>query len=132
MQNSLQDFNGWPIRATHAVCDGDLITSPLDLTATFPSQSKTASYYDDGVDGTFALWASSGGTAYVGMYTVGASYPSNSDVSKCTDSGSICHQDDIEIIFLSTGNATSGWYATWDATEGLTVSPSTSRAVSPA
>ncbi|KAH9928110.1 uncharacterized protein B0H18DRAFT_1118131 [Fomitopsis serialis] len=83
---------------------------------------------------TFARsWASSGGTAYVGMYTVGASYPSNSDVSKCTDSGSICHQDDIEIIFgtaptdqrasLPTGKLTSGWYATRDATGGQTVSP---------
>ncbi|KAH9931826.1 uncharacterized protein B0H18DRAFT_68258 [Fomitopsis serialis] len=39
----------------HPVCDGDFIISPLDLTAAFPSQSKTASYYDDGVDGTFAL-----------------------------------------------------------------------------
>ncbi|KAH9928148.1 uncharacterized protein B0H18DRAFT_1118165 [Fomitopsis serialis] len=52
-------------------------------------------------------WASSGGTAYVGMYTVGASYPSNSDVSKCTDSGSICHQDDIEIVFGTAPSPTS-------------------------
>jgi len=203
-----------PIRP---VRDGDLITSPLDLTATFPSQSKTimltnvvdeamytiyyefpspisASYYEEVVDGSFGSvsgsrllsystyvptttsadgtqdarpqlsqmgtdqvwrcptwtfarsWASSGGTAYVGVYTVGASYPGNSDVSECTDSGSVCHQDDIEIVFgtapsptnaqsaliteiqaryyqfLRTGNPNSGSYATWGATEGQTVS----------
>lgn len=155
-----------PIRP---VRDGDFITSPLDLTATFPSQSKTimltnvvdeamytiygtfpspisASYYDLVVDDTFGSlsgsrllsygpytpaqtttdgtqdarpqlsqmgtdqvwrcptwtfarnWASNGGTAYVGMYTVGASYPGNSEVPECTDTGSVCHQDDIEIV----------------------------------
>ena len=155
-----------PIRP---VRDGDLITSPLDLTATFPSQSKTimltnvvdeamftiyyefpspisASYYDMVVDASFGSvsgsrllsyepyvpaqasadgtqdarpqlsqmgtdqvwrcptwtfarnWASNGGTAYVGMYTVGASYPGNSEVSECTGAGSVCHQDDIEIV----------------------------------
>ncbi|KAH9832939.1 alpha/beta-hydrolase [Rhodofomes roseus] len=203
-----------PIRP---VRDGDLITSPLDLTAPFPSQSKTimvtnvvdeamftiysefpsaisASYYDDVVDGTFGSvsgsrllsyssyapsttnadgtqdarpqlsqmgtdqvwrcptwtfarnWASSGGTAYVGMYTAGASYPGNSDVPECTDSGSVCHQDDIEIVFgtapsptsaqsaliteiqaryyqfLRTGNPNSGSYATWSATDGQAIS----------
>ncbi|KZT69793.1 alpha/beta-hydrolase, partial [Daedalea quercina L-15889] len=202
-----------PIRP---VRDGDLITSPLDLTATFPSQSKTimvtnvvdeamytiysefpsalsASFYDDVVDVTFGStsgarllsyseyipaevtadgtqdarpqlsqmgtdqvwrcptwtfarnWASSGGTAYVGMYTVGASYPGNSDVSECMDSGSVCHQDDIEIVFgtapsptsaqsaliteiqaryyqfLRTGNPNSGSYATWTPTAGSNV-----------
>lgn len=155
-----------PIRP---VRDGDFITSPLDLTAAFPSQSKTimltnvideamytiygqfpspisASYYDSVVDYTFGSlsgsrllsyqpyvpaaaaadgtqdarpqlsqmgtdqvwrcptwtfarnWASNGGTAYVGMYTVGASYPGNSEVPECTDAGSVCHQDDIEIV----------------------------------
>ncbi|KAH9928173.1 Alpha/Beta hydrolase protein [Fomitopsis serialis] len=191
-----------PIRP---VRDGSLITSPLDLTAAFPSQSKTimltnvvdeamytiysefpsaisSSYYDDVVDGTFGSVSGSRLLSYstyvpsstpadgtqdarpqlsqmgtdqlgverryrvCGMYTVGASYPGNSDVSECTDSGSVCHQDDIEIVFgtapsptsaqsaliteiqaryyqfLRTGNPNSGSYATWGATDGQTVS----------
>jgi len=48
---------------------------------------------------TFARnWVSNGGTAYVGLYTVGASYPGNAAVSFCTESGVVCHQDDIEIV----------------------------------
>lgn len=48
---------------------------------------------------TFARnWVSNGGTAYVGLYTVGASYPGNSAVPFCTDAGVVCHQDDIEIV----------------------------------
>lgn len=52
---------------------------------------------------TFARnWASHGGTAYVGLYTVGASYPGNSQVPFCTQPGVVCHQDDIEIVVSST------------------------------
>lgn len=48
---------------------------------------------------TFARnWVSNGGSVYVGLYTVGASYPGNSAVSFCTESGVVCHQDDIEIV----------------------------------
>lgn len=48
---------------------------------------------------TFARnWVSNGGTAYVGLYTVGVSYPGNSAVSFCTESGVVCHQDDIQIV----------------------------------
>jgi carboxylesterase type B len=51
---------------------------------------------------TFAReWSSKGGTAYVAMYTVGATYPVNSDIDFCTQSGSVCHQDDIEIVVCS-------------------------------
>ncbi|OAX40276.1 alpha/beta-hydrolase [Rhizopogon vinicolor AM-OR11-026] len=57
---------------------------------------------------TFARnWVSKGGTAYVGMYTVGASYPGNSAVSFCTESGVVCHQDDIEIVFGTVSNPSS-------------------------
>ncbi|EGN95639.1 hypothetical protein SERLA73DRAFT_95197 [Serpula lacrymans var. lacrymans S7.3] len=49
---------------------------------------------------TFARnWVQNGGSAYVGLYVVGASYPGNSAVSYCTESGVVCHQDDIEIVF---------------------------------
>ncbi len=52
---------------------------------------------------TFARnWVGSGGKAYVGEYQVGATYPGNDEVPFCTQSGSVCHQDDIEII-VSTG-----------------------------
>ncbi|KAG1903856.1 Carboxylesterase [Suillus fuscotomentosus] len=57
---------------------------------------------------TFARnWVSNGGTAYVGLYSVGASYPSNSAVAFCTEPGVICHQDDIEIVFGTALNPDS-------------------------
>lgn len=57
---------------------------------------------------TFARnWASHGGAAYVGLYTVGASYPGNSQVPFCTQPGVVCHQDDIEIVFGTAQNPTS-------------------------
>ena len=43
-------------------------------------------------------WASKGGPAYVGMYVVGATYPSNGGIPFCTSNGSVCHQDDIQIV----------------------------------
>lgn len=57
---------------------------------------------------TFAAeWTAAGGKAFVGMYTVGSSYPGNSDVSFCTEDGIVCHQDDIMIVFGTTSNPTS-------------------------
>ncbi|KAG2362482.1 alpha beta-hydrolase [Suillus spraguei] len=57
---------------------------------------------------TFARnWVSNGGTAYVGLYSVGASYPGNSAVSFCTEPGVVCHQDDIEIVFGTAPNPDS-------------------------
>lgn len=48
---------------------------------------------------TFARnWAAHGGTAYVGEYVVGATYPGNEAASFCTQPGVVCHQDDIEIV----------------------------------
>ena len=48
---------------------------------------------------TFARnWVQNGGTAYVGKYLVGATYPGNEEVSYCTQPGIVCHQDDIEIV----------------------------------
>ena len=48
---------------------------------------------------TFARnWVQNGGTAYVGKYLIGATYPGNQEVSYCTQPGIVCHQDDIEIV----------------------------------
>ncbi|EJF66136.1 alpha/beta-hydrolase [Dichomitus squalens] len=164
-----------PIRP---VRDGQLITNPLDLTASFPQQSKPiivstvrneagptiyggfpdsvdTSLYEqlvqftfgsprtsrilntavyavspavNGVDPdqrpqleelgtdqiwrcatwTFARnWVGAGGKAYVGEYLVGATYPGNDEVPFCTAGGSVCHQDDIEILFGTVQNPTS-------------------------
>lgn len=49
-------------------------------------------------------WASRGGNVWVGEFTVGATYPSNTAYSFCTTNGAVCHQDDIPIVF---GTATS-------------------------
>ncbi|KAH7911429.1 Alpha/Beta hydrolase protein [Hygrophoropsis aurantiaca] len=150
------------------VTDGTFITSPLDLTAPFPTVTKPIllsnvadeagytiyysfpdavpqSEYTEVVNGTFGAaryntlmgsqlytvesattdddyrpqlqvlgtdsvwrcatwtfarsWVSNGGSAFVGLYTVGASYPGNSAVPYCTEPGVVCHQDDIEIVF---------------------------------
>ncbi|KAH7889529.1 Alpha/Beta hydrolase protein [Phlebopus sp. FC_14] len=57
---------------------------------------------------TFARnWVSNGGTAYVAVYSVGASYPGNSAVPYCTEAGVVCHQDDIEIVFGTAPNPDS-------------------------
>ncbi|CAL1705646.1 unnamed protein product [Somion occarium] len=56
---------------------------------------------------TFARnWVSNGGRAFVGEFVVGASYPGNEEVPFCTDSGVVCHQDDIEIVFGTAPNPT--------------------------
>ena len=43
-------------------------------------------------------WASKGGPAYVGMYVLGATYPTNGGIPFCTSNGAVCHQDDIQIV----------------------------------
>lgn len=43
-------------------------------------------------------WASKGGPIYVGMYAVGATYPANAGIPFCTSEGSVCHEDDIQIV----------------------------------
>lgn len=48
---------------------------------------------------TFARsWVQHGGTAYVGQFVVGASYPGNEIVPYCLTPGVVCHQDDIQIV----------------------------------
>ena len=43
-------------------------------------------------------WVQNGGTAFVGEFVVGATYPGNEAASYCTQPGITCHQDDIEIV----------------------------------
>jgi carboxylesterase type B len=53
---------------------------------------------------TFARnWVQNGGKAFVGEYTVGATYPGNEAVPFCTQDGVVCHQDDIEIVVRFSG-----------------------------
>ncbi|KAK7063418.1 carboxylic ester hydrolase [Favolaschia claudopus] len=51
-------------------------------------------------------WVSHGAPAYVGMYTLGATYPANADTPFCLASGNVCHRDDIYIVFGTTPNPT--------------------------
>ncbi|OBZ69107.1 Para-nitrobenzyl esterase [Grifola frondosa] len=77
------------------------------------------------------------GYGFLGVYVVGASYPTNDVVPFCTEEGVVCHQDDIEIVFgtvqnpnaaqsalveemqarynafLHTGDPNTGLYTTW-------------------
>lgn len=53
------------------------------------------------------LWVNSGAKAYVGQFVVGATYPGNEQVPQCLTAGTVCHQDDIEIVFGTTTNTTS-------------------------
>jgi hypothetical protein len=43
-------------------------------------------------------WVQNGGTAFVGEYVVGATYPGNEGISYCTQPGIVCHEGDIEIV----------------------------------
>ncbi|TDL24934.1 alpha/beta-hydrolase [Rickenella mellea] len=57
---------------------------------------------------TFARnWIAHGGSAHVGMYVVGATYPSNANVPFCASGGGICHEDDIMLLFGTAPNPTS-------------------------
>lgn len=48
---------------------------------------------------TFARnWVQKGGTVFMAHYSLGASYAGNEAVPFCTQPGSVCHQDDIQIV----------------------------------
>ncbi|KAJ7146567.1 alpha/beta-hydrolase [Mycena epipterygia] len=51
-------------------------------------------------------WVANGGSAFVGMYTIGSTYPLNANISFCLEEGVVCHQDDIEIVFGTVPNPT--------------------------
>lgn len=99
---------------------GETRSQSLLSTQSYAVQTPTASDYRPqleilGTDSVFRCatwtfarnWVSHGGTAYVGMYTVGASYPGNSQVPYCTQPGVVCHQDDIEVVFGTVQNPTA-------------------------
>lgn len=41
------------------------------------------------------------------MYVTGATYPDNNDIPFCLEAGSVCHEDDIEIVFGTVPNPTA-------------------------
>ncbi|KAG8907869.1 hypothetical protein FRC00_011563, partial [Tulasnella sp. 408] len=55
-------------------------------------------------------WTAAGGTAYVGVFQIGATYPTNAGIDYCTTllggSNPVCHQDEIYLLFGSTPNPT--------------------------
>ncbi|KAJ2927752.1 hypothetical protein H1R20_g9344, partial [Candolleomyces eurysporus] len=52
-------------------------------------------------------WVQAGSNAYVGQFVVGATYPGNEEVARCTQNGVVCHQDDIQIVFGTVANPTA-------------------------
>lgn len=44
-------------------------------------------------------WAAAGGTTYLGDFVVGVTYPDNQGIDFCEQEGSVCHEDDIQIVF---------------------------------
>jgi carboxylesterase type B len=82
-------------------------------------------------------WASRGGNVWVGEFTLGATKEDNANISFCTTNGTVCHEDDIEIVFgtvpsptaaqttliaqiqarwgafIKTGNPNTSGYADW-------------------
>ncbi|KAK7038100.1 carboxylic ester hydrolase [Favolaschia claudopus] len=51
-------------------------------------------------------WSGNGGRVFVGMFVTGATYPVNNAIAFCLQPGSVCHQDDIEIVFGTVPNPT--------------------------
>ncbi|KAJ7077465.1 alpha/beta-hydrolase [Mycena crocata] len=51
-------------------------------------------------------WVAHGGSAFVGMYNLGASYPDNAGIPFCQEDGIVCHRDDIQIVFGTVPNPT--------------------------
>lgn len=43
-------------------------------------------------------WVQNGGTAFVGQFVVGSTYPANDGLPFCAQAGVVCHQDDIMIV----------------------------------
>lgn len=56
-------------------------------------------------------WTAAGGTAYVGVFQIGATYPTNAQVDYCTTplggANPVCHEDEIYLLFGSTPSPTS-------------------------
>ncbi|KAJ6600974.1 Alpha/Beta hydrolase protein [Mycena vulgaris] len=52
-------------------------------------------------------WVANGGSAFTGVFNVGATDPANDDIPFCLESGVVCHRDDIQIVFGTVPNPTS-------------------------
>ncbi|KAI5119949.1 hypothetical protein M0805_002138 [Coniferiporia weirii] len=80
--------------------------------ATFDARTQLQSLGTDQIwrcpSWTFARsWAAAGGKVYVGQYVVGATYPDNEEIEFCADDGSVCHEDDIKIVFGTVSSPSS-------------------------
>ncbi|TFK30055.1 crystal protein [Coprinopsis marcescibilis] len=51
-------------------------------------------------------YAEKGGQVFLGEYAIGATYPDNADVPECSSPDTVCHQDDIQIVFGTVPNPT--------------------------
>ncbi|KDQ61117.1 hypothetical protein JAAARDRAFT_32121 [Jaapia argillacea MUCL 33604] len=88
--------------------DANLLAEGVTIDARTQLETLGTDYIWKCSSWTFARnWASNGGQAFVGMYVVGASYPGNDAVDFCTQPGSVCHQDDIEIVFGTVPSPTT-------------------------
>ena len=68
---------------------------------------------------TFArLFAAAGGTVYVGEYAVGVTYPDNEAVPYCTEGDTVCHEDDIEIVFGTASDPSANQTSLIQAMQG--------------
>ncbi|KAF8315220.1 alpha/beta-hydrolase [Clavulina sp. PMI_390] len=89
---------------------------PTALAAQTPTADQTRSELTLlGTDATWRCptwswarsWAGKGGNVWAGRWMVGATYPSNTGYDLCTESGAVCHQDDIYLVFGTTPSPTS-------------------------
>ncbi|KAF8163428.1 Alpha/Beta hydrolase protein [Crassisporium funariophilum] len=125
--------NPLPAEAFPPICDMTFGTERTNTVVASPNYAPVPSVVDGSVDarvqlqtvGTDYLWRCSGwtfarewvghgGTAFVGQFIVGASYPGNEAVPYCSQPGVVCHQDDIQIVFGTVSNPTSAQSALTD------------------
>lgn len=112
-----KSFPALPEEAFPPICAATFGPDRTDVVINAPFYAPVPSAIDGSVDarvqlqnvGTDYLWKCSswtfarswvqhGGSAFVGQYVVGASYPGNEAVPYCSTPGVLCHQDDILIV----------------------------------
>jgi len=112
-----KSFPALPVEAFPPICAATFGPDRTDVVINAPFYAPVPSAIDGSVDarvqlqnvGTDYLWKCSswtfarswvqhGGSAFVGQYVVGASYPGNEAVPYCSTPGVLCHQDDILIV----------------------------------
>jgi len=93
---------------TQIVMDSPFYPVDPNGDARVPLQTLATDYLWKCAAWTFArTWVANGGNAFVGLYTLGATYPPNVvNTTFCLETGSVCHRDDIYIVFGTTPNPT--------------------------